>query len=128
MNINRSSTGFGYQARIFKALAHPARLKILEILRRGEACVCHLEAMLGQRQAYISQQLSVLKRAGLLDERREGLFVFYSLADSTTIGILDESQEMLRAQMEYGDADDLFALPERPVIADCPCPHCEKEK
>jgi DNA-binding transcriptional ArsR family regulator len=50
----------------FKALAHPVRLQILDMLRSGEVCVCHMEAVLGKRQAYISQQLMVLRDAGLV--------------------------------------------------------------
>ena len=48
---------YDLQVQIFKVLTHPARLAILEILRDGEHCVCHMEAYLGFRQAYISQQL-----------------------------------------------------------------------
>src|SRR5690349_29500 len=51
------------QARLFHALMHPARLTILNTLRDGEACVCHLEARLGYRQAYLSQQLAALRAA-----------------------------------------------------------------
>ena len=60
------------RVQIFKVLTHPARLAILEILRDGEHCVCHMEAHLGFRQAYISQQLSVLRDAGLVQDRRDG--------------------------------------------------------
>jgi DNA-binding transcriptional ArsR family regulator len=48
-------SGFDESAKLFKTLMHPARLEILEILREGEHCVCHIEAALGYRQAYISQ-------------------------------------------------------------------------
>jgi ArsR family transcriptional regulator len=68
-------------AEFLKALAHPARLQMAVILRRGEACVCHLEAHLGYRQPYISQQIRVMRRAGLLAERRDGAYVFYRVAD-----------------------------------------------
>ena len=64
------------QVQIFKVLTHPARLAILEILRDGEHCVCHMEAHLGFRQAYISQQLSVLRDAGLVQDRRDGWNIF----------------------------------------------------
>ena len=70
----------------FKALAHPVRLQILDMLRSGEACVCHMETALGKRQAYISQQLMVLRDAGLVDARRDGLQVFYRLTDDLTAG------------------------------------------
>ena len=47
------------------------------MLRDGEQCVCHLEAVLGCRQAYISQHLMVLREAGLVEDRRDGARIFY---------------------------------------------------
>ena len=55
------------QSDLLKALSHSTRLAILDILRDGEQCVCHMEATLNLRQAYISQQLMILKQAGLLE-------------------------------------------------------------
>ena len=54
------------QAQLLKVLTQSARLAILNILRDSEHCVCHMEAYLGYRQAYISQQLMVLREAGLI--------------------------------------------------------------
>ena len=68
------------QAHLLKTLSHPTRLAVLEILRDGEQCVCHMEAMLGLRQASISQQLMVLREAGLVGVRRDGLNVYYRVA------------------------------------------------
>lgn len=82
------------QARVFKALAHPVRLAILQILREGEHCVCHLEAFLGYRQAYISQQLIVLKQAGIISDKRIGWNVYYSVIDSKIFNLLDVAQQM----------------------------------
>ena len=48
------TTPYDQQAALFKALAHPARLRILDLLAQDEACVCHLTAALGQRQPYVS--------------------------------------------------------------------------
>lgn len=76
-------------AEFLKSLAHPARLQIAEILREREACVCHLEAHLGYRQPYISQQIMVMRKAGLLAERRSGTYVFYRLADPRAGVVLD---------------------------------------
>ncbi len=72
-------------ARLFHILSHPARLQILDILRRGEECVCHIQAVLGKRQAFVSQQLMVLRDAGLVDSRREGLQVFYWLTSAEPV-------------------------------------------
>jgi ArsR family transcriptional regulator len=67
-------------ARLFKALSHPRRLEILQLLRGGELCVCEIEAALDLRQAYVSQQLTVLREAGLVCYRKEGWNVRYRLA------------------------------------------------
>lgn len=76
-------------ATIFRALAHPGRVWILELLSEQEMCVCELAAALHRRQAYVSQQLSVLRQAGLVVDRREGLQVFYRLADRALLDVLD---------------------------------------
>lgn len=80
---------FDLQAKIFKALTHPARLAILEILRDGEQCVCHMEAHLGYRQSYISQQLSVLRESGIIQDRRDGWNVYYRALDDRIYDVLD---------------------------------------
>lgn len=95
----------------FKALAHPVRLQILDMLRGGEVCVCHMEIALGKRQAYISQQLMVLRDAGLVESRKDGLSVFYRLVDDVVLDLLEAT---------FGPADD--SAPE--VYTRCPCPRC----
>jgi DNA-binding transcriptional ArsR family regulator len=79
---------FKKNAQLFRILSHPARLQILDILRGGEECVCHIQAVLGKRQAYVSQQLMVLRDAGLVTDRKEGLNVFYQLAEPTVAEVL----------------------------------------
>jgi DNA-binding transcriptional ArsR family regulator len=95
-----------------KALAHPVRLQILDMLRGGdEVCVCHMEAALGRRQAYVSQQLMTLRDAGLVTARKDGLQVFYRLADPVAAALLDAA---LGPPAPGG--------PE--VLENCPCPRC----
>ncbi|GAB4569818.1 MAG: metalloregulator ArsR/SmtB family transcription factor [Anaerolineae bacterium] len=109
-------------AALMKALGHPVRLQILQVLRQGEACVCHLEASLGQRQAYISQQLMKLREAGLVKDRREGLNVFYSLASSAVGDLLDVAVE-LAGQVEDAPGQTLeLVLPN--IKESCTCPRC----
>lgn len=109
-------------AKLFKALMHPARLEILEILRDGEHCVCHLEAALGQRQAYISQQLSVLREAGLVQDRRDGWNVHYRVTQPQVFALLDVAVTMVggkpggRKAAAQGELDN------------CPCPRCQTEE
>jgi ArsR family transcriptional regulator len=76
------------QARLFQVLSHSVRLQILDILRTGEECVCHIQSALGKRQAYVSQQLMVLRDAGLVVDRKDGLNVFYRLAEPTVAELL----------------------------------------
>lgn len=80
---------FEDKARLFRILSHPTRLKILDMLREGEECVCHMQSVLGKRQAYVSQQLIVLRDAGMVTDRKEGLNVFYTLADQAVADMLD---------------------------------------
>ncbi len=73
---------------LFKLFSHPARLRILDELRQGEARVCRLQAIL-RWQPYVSQQLRQLREAGMVESRREGAFIHYRLADSQTLRLLD---------------------------------------
>jgi DNA-binding transcriptional ArsR family regulator len=77
------------QARFFHILSHPARLQILDILRKGDECVCHIQSLLGKRQAYVSQQLMVLRDAGLVTDHKDGLNVFYRLSQPAVNDVLE---------------------------------------
>ncbi len=108
-----------------KALAHPARLQIMEVLRRdGECCVCHLENILGQRQAYISQQLSRLREAGLVVDRREGLNVFYSLTDKSIIRLLKVTRQSATDLASLNGVKLSFRQLEQDESCPCTCPNC----
>lgn len=67
------------QARIIKALAHPARLFIVDELSRGERCVCELTDQLGVAMPTVSRHLGQLKSAGLVEDEKRGAQVFYRL-------------------------------------------------
>ncbi len=68
-------------AGLFKACADQTRLRLLNLLaREGEVCVCHLVDVLGTNQPKVSRHLAYLKRAGLVSDRKEGLWVYYRLA------------------------------------------------
>lgn len=107
------------EARLFKALMHPARLAILDILREGEACVCHMEAALGYRQAYISQQLMVLRDADLVQDRRDGWNVFYHVTQPRVFAILDAARQAT-GQSAPSSIGNTAAGP----LENCSCPHC----
>jgi DNA-binding transcriptional ArsR family regulator len=102
-------------ANVFKALMHPSRLMILEILRDGEQCVCHLEAVLGCRQAYISQHLMVLREAGLVEDRREGARIYYRVIKPEVYTLVDQANKLSGIKSRELKSTQL---------ADCPCPKC----
>lgn len=65
------------RARIAKALAHPTRLLILDVLQQREWCVCELTELIGADQSTVSKHLALLKQAGLVDDRKDGVMTFY---------------------------------------------------
>ena len=69
-------------SRVFKALSHPTRLKILRLLSVRDMCVCEIMAILDATQPTTSHHLNILENMRLIEERREGKWVFYSIADS----------------------------------------------
>jgi ArsR family transcriptional regulator len=125
-----------YMADLFNALAHPSRLEILELLRDGEACVCHIQAMLEQRQAYISQHLNVLRQAGLVASRKEGLRVYYQISDPKLFEVIDQVGAILRSSGKWQPADSAAggaaaAVHSAAIHTDlaeqkkaCTCPQC----
>ena len=66
---------------VLKAMGHPVRLRILGMLRSGELCVCQMTALLDLATSTVSAHLADLKRAGLVNERKDGRWVFYRLVD-----------------------------------------------
>lgn len=88
------------KAVILKALAQPTRLRILEMLKEGERCVCEMYPALGQEQPNISKHLNMMKQAGILDSRKEGLRVIYWIKNPEVLDILRHAEEILRKEAE----------------------------
>ncbi len=103
-------------AELFQILGQSSRLRIVEALGENEACVCHLEALLGERQAYISQQLMFLKDAGLVDCRREGRNIYYHLTNDALLKVIHSARSFSGYPQEKH-------IQNKPVPG-CPCPHC----
>lgn len=126
LNINQESKmnldPLNSQTQIFKILTHPARIAILNILRDGEHCVCHMEAFLGLRQAYISQQLAVLREAGLIEDRRDGWNVFYRVVEPQIYAVINAVEQM-------GVPGDSISAVHEGFVCDCPkCRSRSEEK
>ncbi|MFZ2148109.1 MAG: metalloregulator ArsR/SmtB family transcription factor [Sedimentisphaerales bacterium] len=74
---------------VFKAIAHPIRLQIVELLQAGEICVGDIVEALGGKQAITSQQLNMMKAKGVLSCRRDGARVYYRIENRNIIKLLD---------------------------------------
>lgn len=70
---------YKHRAQIIKAMGHPSRLRMIDALAEGEKCVQDLQALVGSDMSTVSKHLSVLRHAGLVNDRKQGLQVFYSL-------------------------------------------------
>ncbi len=77
------------QAKTAKALAHPTRIAILEMLRGGERCVCEMKPELTASQANISQHLAILRASNLVVARRDGMRMMYRVTDERVFQVLD---------------------------------------
>ncbi|GAB4313360.1 MAG: hypothetical protein Kow0059_04570 [Candidatus Sumerlaeia bacterium] len=84
-------------ARIIKAMAHPTRLFIIEELQRGERCVCDLQALIQSDMSTVSRHLSILKNAGLIQDERRGVQIFYSLRVPCVLNFLGCVDAVLEA-------------------------------
>ena len=69
--------------KVIKALRDPNRVKIVKMLQHGELCVCEIQEVLGTSQPTVSKHLKILEGAGLLNSRKEGLWVYYRLNDGS---------------------------------------------
>jgi ArsR family transcriptional regulator len=86
-------------ADIFALIGQPARLHILLAIGCERACVCQLESLLGQRQAYISQQLMLLRDAGLVETERSGRYVFYRVTDPRWLDLVKQAAGILGVEL-----------------------------
>jgi ArsR family transcriptional regulator len=104
-------------ATLLQTIGQPSRLQILLAIGEGETCVCHLEAMLGLRQATLSQHLMALREADIVSDRRAGRYIHYSLRNPALLGLVRQA-----AQLQG------VGLPELSPSPDCDCPNCSQEK
>jgi len=88
-----------FKAEFFKALAHPLRIRILEILRHGERSVQDLQAALGLDQSTVSQQLAVLRAKRVVVARKEGTTVRYACSDALVGELLDVARRIFNHQL-----------------------------
>ena len=88
------------QAKALKALAHPTRIAILEMMRHSPICSCEIEPVLGLRQANVSQHLAILRDSHLVTSYRDGSRVMYAATDARLFEMLDTAKSIMYDQFE----------------------------
>jgi ArsR family transcriptional regulator len=105
-----------FKAELFKALSHPVRIRILELLRVREMTVSELQSQLEIEASSVSQQLGVLRARQLVVGRKEGTSVFYRVVDPQVFALLDVARAMferhLQALQAMADGTDDVAPPD----------------
>jgi len=95
------------KAELFKALAHPARIRVLEVLVSGERSVGELTPLVGIEASHLSQQLAVLRRARLVTSRKDGARVVYAIRDPALVDLLATAKRLLIGLL--AESEDLLA-------------------
>ena len=100
MPVSQNKTLFELQAEVCKTLSSPKRLEILNALKEGEKTVSELVEILGVPKANVSQHLAVMRHRGILDSRRDGVNIYYRVANSKVIKACLLMREVLTEQMQ----------------------------
>jgi len=95
---------YEYKAEIIQAAAHPIRLAIIEYLSKGEQCVCDITKHVDAQRSNVSRHLALMLKAGIVDCRKEGLKIFYSLKTPCIINFLSCVNNVLREKIETSAA------------------------
>jgi len=85
---------------VFKAIAHPTRIQIINLLRNGEMCVCEILSNLDSEQSNTSQHLTVLKNQGIVESRKDGSKVIYSIKNKEVYQMIDLAEAIILRQIE----------------------------
>lgn len=118
MNVSDYTPNLTNLSEIFTVFAQEERLRIFLAIGQDHACVCHLEKVLGLRQAYISQQLMLLRKAGLVVTERCGRHIFYSIPDPRWLELVATAALIANIPLPS------FDLPE---IEGCSYPSCSSK-
>jgi DNA-binding transcriptional ArsR family regulator len=89
-----------YKASVFQALGHPTRIAVVELLRNGELSAGELQERLGIEQANLSQHLAILRNRQILNNRKEGNQVFYSLRNPVLVEVLDIMRRYFQSNLK----------------------------
>jgi ArsR family transcriptional regulator len=104
-------------AALLQTIGQESRLQILLAIGESEPCVCHLEATFGWRQAYLSQHLMALRKAGIVVTSRHGRNIHYRLSDPRYLAVIQQAAIL----------QDV-TLPELAPSRECNCPNCSEQR
>lgn len=88
------------KADILKTLGQETRMRILELLRGGERCVCEIFPAIDQEQSNVSRHLNMMQKAGILTRRKEGLKIFYAVKHPEVFQLLELTETILRKELD----------------------------
>ncbi len=94
-----SSPLYQVKAEFFRTLGHPARIRVLELLKGGERPVSELLPEVGIEASHLSQQLGVMRRAGIIQSRKVGASVYYSVGDPKLFELLDVAKRIITSSL-----------------------------
>ena len=104
---------FEQRAGIMRALAHASRLMMVDELSRGERCVCELTELVGADMSTVSKHLSVLREAGIVDCRKEGVQVFYRLRVPCVLNVFGCVEAVREEQARHGTGESIPVAQQR---------------
>jgi ArsR family transcriptional regulator len=102
-----------FKAELFKALAHPVRIRVLELLRAGERTVSDLQGQLEIDASSVSQQLAILRARNIVQTRKVGTSVYYSVRDPQVFLLLDVARDLFTSHLR-----DLQSMQEQQNVED----------
>jgi DNA-binding transcriptional ArsR family regulator len=88
------------KAEILKALAQPTRLKILELLRDGEKCICEIVPAINGEQSNVSRHISLMQKSNLVATRKDGVRVMVKVKDPKLFDVLDRISQILKSRIK----------------------------
>lgn len=106
------------RAELFRTLAHPARIQVLELLRDGERSVGELIPGVGLEPSHLSQHLGTLRRANIVQSRKKGSTVFYKVSDIRVFDLLEVAKDVIAGSLS--EARDLLAALQNTELAEAP--------
>ena len=119
MNMSKRIYSHEKISDLLVSIGNPVRVQILLAIGTGEACVCHLESLLELRQAYISQQLMLLRKKKIITSRREGKYIYYRLSKPEVLEIIQKAGEIMSVPKDSLVIQD---------HSNCECPRCSLDE